>query len=510
MVTEQAGSVFSINVLTINCWGLKYLAKDRNARLDEIGARIASSEPALDIVGLQECWTREDYQSIRQQTRHILPFGKFYYSGIFGGGLAILSRWRIEESNMLRYPLNGRPTAFFRGDWFVGKGVACARIRIGSKTNDVVEVFTTHLHAPYEQEPHDSYICHRTAQAWEIAKLMRGAAERGHLVIGLGDFNMVPLSLAHRLITTHGEVEDAWRQVHPNSSLGATTNAMEKTRGVPIPTAAYNLEENGATCDSILNTWRWSKEQTKRLRQGRDVEIDINSQDPWAKRLDYIFVGSGRTSQHDGDQSGWTVQYIKVGMTERHPVLKCSLSDHFSVEATLTRQPSPRTNPSVSNSNPEGPVLEGPVLEHLLPTVTEKSSYLDFEPLDITVNGEITSSGLQASRSQNLPLSTYDEILAMISKYDLRERRQRRLRLSHFVAQVFIAIGCMIAVWWSPHNYVSFILMFLSTIGLGAGVLDGLIGGLFVGSELRALKEFEWEISNARETAEGGLGRANS
>ncbi|KAI9759869.1 MAG: phospholipase C type enzyme [Candelina submexicana] len=502
MVIEQAGRVSSVNVLTINCWGLKYLAKDRNARLNEIGARIASSEPALNIVGLQECWTQEDYQSIRQQTKHVLPFAKYYYSGIFGGGLAILSKWRIEESSMVRYPLNGRPTAFFRGDWFVGKGVACARIRLGPDPKDVAEVFTTHLHAPYEQEPHDSYICHRTAQAWEIAKLMRGAVERGHLVIGLGDFNIVPLSLAHRLITTHGEVEDAWRLLHPNSSLGSVTNVIERTRGAPTPTVIFNLTENGATCDSALNTWRWTKEQTKRLKKGEDVEVDINSPDPWAKRLDYIFVGNGRRSQCDKDQSGWAVHDVQVGMTERHLVLKCSLSDHFSVAATLIRNASPQTNRSgyindLKDSLPDGNA----------PSVTEKSSHLEFERLDLTINGEIMSHDLSPAKTRILPLTTYDEILVMIETYNLRERRQRHLRLSHFVAEVTIAIGCMIAVWWSPHNYVSFILIFVSTIGLGAGVLDGLIGGLFVGSELRALKEFEWEIRNAREAAEDGLDR---
>jgi sphingomyelin phosphodiesterase 2 len=91
----------------------------------------------------------------------------------------------------------------------------------------------------------------------------------------------------------------------------------------------------------------------------------------------------------------------------------------------------------------------------------------------------------------------------MIKKYQLRERMQRRLRLSHFVGSVFISIGCFIAVWWSPRNFVAFILMLLSTLGLFAGVIDGLIGGLFVGSEIRALKEFEWEISNARAAAGG-------
>lgn len=132
-------------MITLNCWGLKFLSKFRHERLLEIGKRIATADPTPQIVGLQECWTQQDYRSIRAETRDILPYGKFYYSGIFGGGLAILSKWPIEESNMLRYPLNGRPTAFFRGDWYVGKGVASARIRYGPGPKDVMEVFTTHV-----------------------------------------------------------------------------------------------------------------------------------------------------------------------------------------------------------------------------------------------------------------------------------------------------------------------------------------------------------------------------
>ena len=46
--------------------------------------------------------------------------------------------------------------------------------------------------------------------------------------------------------------------------------------------------------------------------------------------------------------------------------------------------------------------------------------------------------------------------------------------------------------------------MLLSTVGFGTGMLDGLIGGLFVGSEMRALKEFEWEIGNAKGRTEEG------
>lgn len=436
--------------------------------MTEIGRRLAISQPVPQIVGLQECWTQEDYNSIREQTKHILPHGKYYYSGIFGGGLAILSKWPIEESSMFRYPLNGRPTAFFRGDWFVGKGVACARIRLGPLSYDVVEVLCTHLHAPYESEPNDSYLCHRTAQAWEIAKLMRSAAERGHLVLGLGDFNMLPLSLAHQLITAHAPVVDAWRVLHPESSIGPGNSAIEQRRGREIPTALYNLTENGAASDGVFNTWRWSKADQKRLFKGENITIPDETPDPKAKRLDYIFVGndnqSGASSSHK-----WHVQSMKVGMTERHPSIGCSLSDHFSMEATLSRRLESSDNAVKDN--------------HTEPDNAPSESF------DIN----------------SLPISTYDTILSMIAIYTRRELRQRRFRLSNFLLSFVVAIGCFIAIWWSPRPFLSFLLILLSTIGFGAGVLDGLIGGLFVGSELRALKEFEWEIENAKAIAEKKL-----
>ncbi len=445
------GSPATLNVITYNCLGLKFISHFRRERLSEIGRRLAIATPTPEIVGLQECWTQEGYESIRTQTKTILPYGKFYSSGIFGGGLAILSKWPIQESSMVRYPLNGRPTAFFRGDWFVGKGVACARIRFGPHLEDVAEVFCTHLHATYESEPHDSYLCHRTAQAWEIAKLMRGAAKRGHLVLGLGDFNMLPLSFAHELITTHAPVQDAWRALHPGSSLGPASHPLEKERGREIPSAQYNLTENGAASDNVLNTWRWPKAQQKRLFKGETITVDENTADPHAKRLDYIFAGTGSSPQQSSNSPQWRVHSVRVGLTERHPTLGCSLSDHFSIEATLAR-----------------------------------SNRADAE-----------------SSSNTLSHNTYTTILDLISTYTARELRQRRLRISHFLLSIVVSIGCFIAIWWSPRPFVSFLLMLISTLGLAAGVVDGLIGGLFVGSELRALREFEWEVRNARNLGSG-------
>jgi sphingomyelin phosphodiesterase 2 len=472
-----------IHVLTLNCWGLKYLSEYRSERLSEIGNRLAAYSPPLDIVALQECWTFKDYAYIRDRTRDVLPHAKFYYSGIFGGGLAIFSRWPLEESSMYRYPLNGRPTAFFRGDWFVGKGVACAKIRMPD--GNAIEVFNTHLHAPYEKEPNDSYICHRTAQAWEIAKLMRAAAERGSLVLGLGDFNMVPLSFAHVLIETRGGVKDVWRILRPGSSIGASIDVAERERRLKMgealsPTTTESLEDHGHTCDSVLNTWRWNKAHRTNLVKGVNRQIQADEEDPRAKRLDYIFFS--------GLESGWKVGKALVTMTERHPTLLCSLSDHFAMDAMFL--------PSQRESAPSSTIKVSGVL---------KSPEAGRASLDVVEMDDKDLHSVRSSQTTDFHLEPqfYQDIIAMIHQYTLRERKQRRYRLMHFGTSVVVAIGSWVGIWWSPSNYVSFILLLVSTLGIMAGTVDGLIGGLFVGSELRALAEFEWEIRNALQLAGG-------
>lgn len=313
---------------------------------------------------------------------------------------------------------------------------------------------------------------------------MRGAAERGHLVLGLGDFNMIPQSLAHHLISTHSPVKDVWLVLHPDSSVGAAIDPVEKARRRPIPTADINIHENGATCDSVLNTWRWNKGQQKRLGPNKPpIDVPRDRIDPRAKRLDYIFASNG-FDPSSPERGGWIIKDAKVGMLFRHPELQCSLSDHFSVEATLVHSRSAQVE---TDKEEDSAVAEGVYLSSPAASEFRRSYHSQFRRQSDT----------------HLPVQTYDEILAMIQKYNLRERQQRKWRLSHFIGQVLVSIGCLVAVWWSPRNFVAFILMLVSTLGLSAGVIDGLIGGLFVGSELRALKEFQWEISNARAAAGG-------
>ncbi|KAK0392524.1 hypothetical protein NLU13_2019 [Sarocladium strictum] len=467
-----------LNLLTLNCWGLLYISTLRTERLREIGRQIPLLSPVPDIVCLQECWVQDDYKAIREATRQILPYGKFYHSGAFGGGLVILSRWPIEESSMIGYPLNGRPTAFFRGDWYVGKGVARASIRIGPGKKDIVDVFNTHTHAPYGGDKEDSYTCHRIAQTWELAKLLATSAALGHLTVALGDFNSTPLSIPHRIITERSPVLDTWRVLHPDSSLGAALSSPERERGRPIPTAQFNLRENGTTSDGSYNTWRFSKKDQKRLRRGSLVAVSPDQEDLKGKRLDYIFASNGDLTS----DKAWVVKSAQVALADRHADLHVSLSDHFAVQATLALHPIPSSSQPPS-SPPADPSPSHPVADFDAQLRHVKAIFDRPHP------------------DPALMINLCDDILPFIARYKAREIKQRYWRGVHFYIAIAVWIGCLVAVWFSPANFVAFILLLIASLGLVAGVIDGLMALLFFSSEIRALKEFEWEVENTKELA---------
>lgn len=271
-------------------------------------------------------------------------------------------------------------------------------------------------------------------------------------------------------------MRDVWRVLHPDSSLGAASHPLEKARNRTVPTAQFNVRENGATSDSAYNTWRFSKADQKRLAKGDLVPVRPDEEDAKGKRLDYIFAGVG-----DVDAGkGWVVKSAAVVMTDRHPDLHVSLSDHFGVQATLALHPVPsQTPPSTPPPNP---------------SPSHVHADYDAQLRDLPKQPDSGATEL------------YDEILPMIRRYKAREVKQRYWRGVHFYISVAVWIACLVAVWFSPHNFVSFLLMLLSSLSLVAGVIDGLLALLLFSWEIRALKEFEWEVLNAKMLACGSPG----
>lgn len=260
---------------------------------------------------------------------------------------------------------------------------------------------------------------------------------------------MIPSSLAHRIITTHGLVSDSWLSAHPTTPSIAPPGTSAKT----------NLEDHGATCDSVLNTWRMA---TPTLPPPE-------TEDPNGKRLDYIFHSPRYSS----------VQEIKVGMTEPMPMPSqtggkggagrcCSLSDHFSVEVTISLVPNNQQQQALAAARNAERISE-PVLVDIAGEVRAG------EALIANQLGEVVSE-------QHLPPDIIDEILELVAKYTKREKFEYNWRICHFWGSIVALVGLHVGVWWSPNNGVSFALMFISWVVAVTGGLDGLIGFLFMGS----------------------------
>ena len=66
-----------LRVFSLNCWGLKFVSKDRRERVDAIAAALGNAE--YDVICLQEIWVFADYERVRDAAAARLPHSKFYY-----------------------------------------------------------------------------------------------------------------------------------------------------------------------------------------------------------------------------------------------------------------------------------------------------------------------------------------------------------------------------------------------------------------------------------------------
>ncbi|KDR85687.1 hypothetical protein GALMADRAFT_234701 [Galerina marginata CBS 339.88] len=300
-----------IRVLTLNCWGLKYIAKSLNVRIGAIANELANSD--YDIIALQEIWVFAHYEQIQRRVASRLPHSKFFYSGALGAGLAIFSRHPIISASIYPYSLNGTPLDVAAGDWFVGK--AAAHVVILHPILGQVQVFNTHLFAKGGEDGPEYNRAHRLVNAWEFAKLTRQAAEVGRYVIALGDFNSIPSTLPMTVIFQHANLTDSWAATHPSVNASQITAPLQA------------IQQLGITADSPLNSWSAGK---------------LHARGTWGKRLDYILYRQPNRPGHN--LPVLKAVDTKVVLTDPVPGKTFSLSDHFGLEATFEITESPDDN----------------------------------------------------------------------------------------------------------------------------------------------------------------------
>ncbi|EGW34089.1 uncharacterized protein SPAPADRAFT_59511 [Spathaspora passalidarum NRRL Y-27907] len=293
----------TVKLLTFNTWGLKYISRHRTERMQAIANKLAnptSPDDDYDIVALQEIWCEDDWECIQQACKDRYPYRRAFKSGIVSGpGLAVLSKIPIAETFLYRFPINGRPSAFFRGDWFVGKGVAVTLFKSHDGKALPIALLNSHMHAPYATNGDASYSTHRACQAWDFTKLVKMLKQARYAVIQVGDLNSKPGSLPYKLFTIEGGLSDSWNLVHEQRY---EDNLIELSPHDQVLHA-------GITCNSRLNSYRQKSE-------------------PWqACRLDYALI----------DSNNITPIKASVKFTERLPApLDCSYSDHFAYSTEFT------------------------------------------------------------------------------------------------------------------------------------------------------------------------------
>ncbi|ORX90811.1 DNase I-like protein [Basidiobolus meristosporus CBS 931.73] len=292
----------TLRVLTLNCWGLKFVSKKRKQRLEAIAHYLVEHD--YDLVGLQEIWVYEDFEMVKHKTKHSLPYAHFFHTGIFGAGLAIFSKFPIVKSYVQPYSLNGNPLKILQGDWYVAKAVGCCHLEYPD--GGIIEVYNTHLIAQYS--PNDDNGFHRAAQGWELSRVLKDALSNGNHVIALGDYNSIPDNLVIKMIESYTGLTDSWDEINGSGVIHPPYD--------PSLSMVEIARCNGMTSIIPTNT----------------LSGNPNQKHP-GERLDYIFYARTANLRCTASQ---------VCLTEPVVSLKCSYSDHFGVCSTFSITPKPR------------------------------------------------------------------------------------------------------------------------------------------------------------------------
>ncbi|KAG0318030.1 phospholipase C type enzyme [Dissophora globulifera] len=430
----------SLSVLTLNCWGLKFVSKDRQDRLTAIGHYLADATRGYDIVGLQEVWVHDDFLRIQDLVADVLPYSKHWSSGVLGSGLAIFSKFPIVGTTMRRFALNGDPMKFYHGDWYVGK--CFVSVVLAHPTCGEIEVFNTHLHAGYDPAgTPDSYLGCRVGEAWEMASLVKAATTQGRHVLSLGDYNSDPNSMVVRLMTKQGGLTDSWKKIHPEPH--------------PIP-AGLTPEEGvaimGVTCDSSLNTW------------SKHVALNYLTNDAIGERLDYVFYRETPELICKSVEVAVREQISGIGAAKSS--LK-NYSDHFGVHATFVIRPA---------------------VYH----------FQTRKPLVASSAGSSTSLGQNRTATeeeQELSMEELELIVLTLDQHRLATAKRCHLELTLLTpVMVVCTIGLIISFLWIQPRYVALIIALVLSAFSSAWIVHFLYGFLFGGEMASAFMNTIQEV----------------
>ncbi|KAM5324550.1 sphingomyelin phosphodiesterase 2 isoform 1-T3 [Glossophaga mutica] len=304
-----------LRVFNLNCWGIPYLSKHRADRMKRLGDFL--NVESFDLALLEEVWSEQDFQDLRQKLLPTYPAAHYFRSGIIGSGLCVFSKHPIQEFTQHVYSLNGYPYMIHHGDWFSGKAVGLLVLHLSGL---VLNAYVTHLHAEYNRQK-DIYLAHRVAQAWELAHFIHHTSKKADVILLCGDLNLHPKDLGYRLLKEWTGLHDAY-----------------------LETQDFKGSEEGCTM----------------VPQNCYVNQQELEPFPCGIRIDYVLYKA---------VSGFYISCKTLKTTTGHdPCSGSPLSDHEALMATLcVRHSPPQQNPGSTN----GPAERSPLTSVLREAWTE-------------------------------------------------------------------------------------------------------------------------------------------
>lgn len=192
-----------LRVITYNIADGYLFTSNRRARMRAIAQVLRDHDP--DLVGLQEAFIASDRDLLWRELagsrlRHQVRFP----GAAVGNGLWILSAHPIEEAWFHRFEAAGRWYRFWEGDFWAGKGVGLARVRLPGGA--LLDFFDTHAQAGRGNPENEAV---RYDQMGELARFVRRARLPSAPALVVGDFNTRPGAPDYRRAAEDAPLERA-------------------------------------------------------------------------------------------------------------------------------------------------------------------------------------------------------------------------------------------------------------------------------------------------------------
>lgn len=144
-------------------------------------------------------------------------------------------------------------------------------------------VMQLQIHAEYDKV-NDLYLPHRVVQAFELAQFVRATSGDADLTLVLGDLNLEPTDLGHKLILANANLKDSWveRRDLVGRALGRFSPDIILIFLI-IQAVPSDSDPHGNTCEVPANSY-----------VSKASLVDW----PNGKRIDYILYSSKKGNKN--------------------------------------------------------------------------------------------------------------------------------------------------------------------------------------------------------------------